>query len=162
MEGGPSFGIGAKSQLTTSGGFRQTFGGSISEEHLDKAAAADSGHNEQLAQQSSVLGQRRAVQEAAAIQGANKTALAQTPEKIATQPRAIAGLGQELLKRPVKDFKDSFQAMFDINTLLRGTGRGQTYLRSQFSKKAPRRSRQRKSQTRIRSTRGPRISCSQG
>ena len=118
MEGGPSFGIGAKSQLTTSGGFRQTFGGSISEEHLDKAAAADSGHNEQLAQQSSVLGQRRAVQEAAAIQGANKTALAQTPEKIATQPRAIAGLGQELLKRPVKDFKDSFQAMFDINTLL--------------------------------------------
>lgn len=118
MEGGPSFGIGAKSQLTTSGGFRQTFGGSISEEHLDKAAAADSGHNEQLAQQSSVLGQRRAVQEAAAFQGANKTALAQTPEKIATQPRAIAGLGQELLKRPVKDFKDSFQAMFDINTLL--------------------------------------------
>ncbi|KUK84298.1 MAG: hypothetical protein XD98_0012 [Microgenomates bacterium 39_6] len=118
MEGGSSLGAGAKSQLTSSGGFRQTFGGSITEEHLDKAAAADSGHNEQLAQQSSVLGQQRALQEAAATQGANKTVLAQTPEKIATQPRAIAGLSQELLKRPAKDLKDSFQAMFNINTLL--------------------------------------------
>ncbi len=118
MEGGSSLGIGAKSQLTSSGGFRQTFGGSISEEHLDKAAAADSGLNEQLAQRSSVLGQQRAVQEAAATQGANKTALAQTPEKTATQPRAVASLSQELLKRPAKDLKDSFQAMFNINTLL--------------------------------------------
>lgn len=118
MEGGSSLGAGAKSQLTSSGGFRQTFGGSITEEHLDEAATAAGSQTKQVAQQNSVLGQQGAVKQAAATQGANKTALAQTPEKIATQPRAVASLSQELFKRPATDLKDSFQAMFNINTLL--------------------------------------------
>jgi hypothetical protein len=118
MEGGSSLGAGAKSQLTSSGGFRQTFAGSITEEHLDKAAVADSGQSEQLAQRSSVLGQERALQEAAVAQGANKTALAQTPEKVATQPRVVASLSQELFKRPVEDLKNTFKAWLNINTLL--------------------------------------------
>ena len=115
MEGGSSLGAGAKSQLTSSGGFRQTFGGSISEEHLDRAAATSGGQNKQLAQQSSVLGQQRALQEAAAQQGAGKSALAQTPEKAATQPRPVASLGQELIKRPARD---TLESMFKIINLL--------------------------------------------
>jgi len=118
MEGGSSLGAGAKSQLSSSGGFRQTFGGSLTEEHLDKAATASGGQNKQLGQQSSVLGQQAALKEAAASQGANKSALAQTPEKAATEARSVAGLGQELVKRPATDIKDSFQAMFNINNLL--------------------------------------------
>lgn len=118
MEGGSSLGAGAKSQLTSSGGFRQTFGGSISEEHLDKAAAASGGQTKQVGQQSSVLGQQKAVKQAAATQGANQSALAQTPEKAASQARAVAGLGQELLKRPATDLKDTLQSMFNIDNLL--------------------------------------------
>ncbi len=118
MEGGSSLGAGAKSQLTSSGGFRQTFGGSITEEHLDEAAAAAGGQNKQLAQQGSVLGQQGALQAAAASQGAGETALAQTPEKTAAQARSVGNLNQELLKRPAKDIKDSLQAMLSINRLL--------------------------------------------
>lgn len=118
MEGGSSLGFGAKSQLTSSGGFRQTFGGSITEDHLDKAAATAGGQTKQVAQQSSILGQQKALQEAAASQGANKTALAETPAKTATEPRMVGNLGQELFKRPALDVKDAFQAIFDINTLL--------------------------------------------
>jgi hypothetical protein len=118
MEGGSSLGAGSKSQLTSSGSFRQTFGGSITEEHLDEAAAAADGQNKQLGQTSSVLGRQSAVKTAAATQGANKTALAQTPEKVATQPRSVTGLGQELFRRPATDVKDSLQAMFSLNNLL--------------------------------------------
>lgn len=118
MEGGSSLGAGAKSQLTSSGGFRQTFAGSITEDHLDEAAATAGGQNKQLAQQGSVLGQQGATQAAAASQGAGKTALAQTPEKTSAQARAVGSLSQELLTRPLGDIKDSFQAMFSINRLL--------------------------------------------
>jgi hypothetical protein len=118
MEGGSSLGAGAKSQLTNSGGFRQTFGGSITEEHLDKAAAASGGQTKKVGQQSSVLGQQGAIKQLAAQQGAGKTALAQTPENAANQARSVTNLGQELLKRPMTDLKDSFQAMFSINRLL--------------------------------------------
>lgn len=118
MEGGSSLGAGAKSQLTNSGGFRQTFAGSITEDHLDEAAAVAGGQNKQLAQQGSVLGQQGATQAAAASQGAGKTALAQTPENTSTEARAVGSLSQELLTRPLRDIKDSFQAMFSINRLL--------------------------------------------
>jgi hypothetical protein len=118
MEGGSSLGAGAKSQLTSSGGFRQTFGGSISEAHLDEAAASSSSQSKQSNQQSSVLGQQGASREAAATQGANQTDLAQTPDKTATQPRSVAGLKQELIKRSLTDVADTFKAMFDINRLL--------------------------------------------
>ena len=118
MEGGSSLGAGAKSQLTNSGGFRQTFAGSITEDHLDKAAAAAGGQNKQLAQQGSVLGKQGALQAAAASQGAGETALAQTPEKTAAQARGVGNLSQELLKRPTKDIKDSLQAIFSVNRLL--------------------------------------------
>lgn len=118
MEGGSSLGTGAKSQLTSSGGFRQTFAGSITEDHLDKAAAAAGGQNKQLAQQGSVLGQEGATQAAAASQGAGETALAQTPEKTAAQARVVGDLSQELIKRPTRDIKDSLQAMFSIDRLL--------------------------------------------
>lgn len=118
MEGGSSLGAGAKSQLTSSGGFRQTFGGSITEEHLDKAAATASGQIKQSNQQSSVLGQQGAQKEAAATQGTGKTDLAKTPDKAATQARSVASLNQELIKRPAVDVLDTFKAMFDPNRLL--------------------------------------------
>jgi hypothetical protein len=118
MEGGSSLGAGVKSQLTSSGGFRQTVGGSISEAHLDKAAATASSQSKQSNQQASVLGQGGAQREAAATQGADKTDLAKTPDKVATQPRSVAGLNQELIKRPATDVLDTFKAMFDPNRLL--------------------------------------------
>jgi len=118
MEGGSSLGAGAKSQLTSSGGFRQTFGGSITEEHLDRAAASSSSQSKQSNQQSSVLGQQGASREAAATQGANQTDLAQTPDKVAAQARSVTSLDQELIKRPAVDVLDTFKAMFDPNRLL--------------------------------------------
>jgi hypothetical protein len=118
MEGGSNLGAGAKSQLTSSGGFRQTFGGSINEAHLDEAAANLSSQTKQSNQQSSVLGQEGAQKEAAATQGADQTDLAQTPDKVAAQARSVAGLNQELIKRPVVDVIDTFKAMFDPDRLL--------------------------------------------
>ncbi len=85
---------------------------------MDQAAAAAAGQNKQVGQQSSVLGQEMAAKEAAASQGAGKTALAQTPEKVATQPRVVSNLTQELIKRPTVDVKDALQAMFSIDRIL--------------------------------------------
>jgi len=122
MEGGSSVGnqmqAGAKSQLTSSGGMRQTFAGSISEEHLDEAAASGAGQTQQQTQQASVLGQQGAMQAAAASQGAGSSPLAQTPEKTAVEPRSVSNLPTELIKRPVVDVIDSVKAAFDINRLL--------------------------------------------
>ena len=118
MEGGSSLGAGAKSQLTSSGGFRQTFGGSINEAHLDEAATTTSSQIKQSNQQSSVLGKQGAQKEAAASQGAGKTDLAKTPDKTATQARSVASLNQELIRRPAVDVLDTFKAMFDPNRLL--------------------------------------------
>lgn len=122
MEGGSSLGAGvkggAKNQLTSSGGMRQTFGGSISEEHLDEAAAAGAGQTQQQTQQASVLGQQGAAQAAAASQGAGSSPLAQTPEKSAIEPRSVADLPTELIKRPAVDVVDSLKAIFDPNRLL--------------------------------------------
>jgi len=109
---------GAKSQITASGGMRQTFGGGLNEAHLDEAALSSSGQQQAQNQQASVLGQQGAAKQLAAQQGAGKSPLAQTPEKQQTPPRAVSDLGTELFKRPAVDTLDGVKSIFSVNRLL--------------------------------------------
>lgn len=113
-----SFGSGAKSQVRPGGGFRQSFG-SFSDEHESENAIASASSQKQAAQQSSVLGQTGLAKQQAAAAGAGRTPLSSTENSAqAPNPRNVSSLGEELLKRPVKDIGDTLKSFFDLNALL--------------------------------------------
>ena len=118
MEGGSSLSVGAKSQLTSSGGMRQTFGGSINEDHLDEAALGGGVQAKGQSQQASVLGQQAALQQLARNQGAGKTPLANNPQASETGARPVGDLSQELLVRPATDLLETLKSFADIDRLL--------------------------------------------
>ncbi|HAZ73638.1 MAG TPA: hypothetical protein DCW58_03570, partial [Candidatus Pacebacteria bacterium] len=73
----------------------------------------------QADQQSSVLGQQGVAKQQAAAAGAGQTPLASNEvAKQQTPPREVTNLGEELIKRPVKDILDTAKSFFDLNALL--------------------------------------------
>jgi hypothetical protein len=112
-------GAGARTQMRPGGGFRQSFGDGMSDEHEDSGAAAAAAAQKQAAQQSSVLGQQGVAKQQAAAAGAGQTPLASNEvAKQQTPPREITNLGEELIKRPAKDILDTAKSFFDLNAIL--------------------------------------------
>ncbi len=111
---------GAKTQMRPGGGFRQSFGSGLSDEHENSAASSAAAAQKQAAQQSSVLGQQGVAKQQAAAAGAGQTPLAspEAAKQQQTPPRAISNLGEELIKRPAKDIFDTFKSFFDLNAML--------------------------------------------
>lgn len=111
---------GAKTQMRPGGGFRQSFGSGLSDEHESEMSSSASASQKQAAQQSSILGQQGVAKQQAVAGGAGKTPLASSEvAKQQTPPREVTSLGEELFKRPLKDFWQTSKSLFDLNTLLR-------------------------------------------
>lgn len=110
---------GAKTQIRPGGGFRQSFGSGFSDEYENSNAASASAAQKQAAQQSSVLGQQGVAKQQAVNEGAGQTPLASSEvSKQQTPPREVTNLGEELIKRPVKDILQTGKSFFDLNALL--------------------------------------------
>lgn len=112
-------GAGARSQIMTSGGLRQSFGSGLSDEHENESAMASAAAQKQAAQQSSVLGQQGVAKQQASNNGAGQTPLAANEvENQRTPPRQVSSLGEELVKRPAKDILETAKSFFDLNKIL--------------------------------------------
>ncbi len=110
---------GGKMQMRPGGGFRQSFGFGLSDEHESSLANAALTSQKQSAQQASVLGQQGVAKQQAVNAGAGQTPLAASEVAQAqTPPREVSSLGDELLKRPLKDLLQTGKAFFDLNALL--------------------------------------------
>lgn len=110
---------GAKTQMRPGGGFRQSFGSGFSDEYESSNAASAAAAQKQAAQQSSVLGQQGVAKQQAITEGAGQTPLASSEAvKQQTPPREVTNLGEELIKRPVKDILQTGKSFFDLNALL--------------------------------------------
>lgn len=112
-------GAGARQQMRPGGGFRQSFGDGLSDEHESSSAAAAAAAQKQSAQQSSILGQQGVAKQQAAAAGAGQTPLASSEvAKQQTPPREVTSLSEELIKRPVKDIISTAKSFFDLNAIL--------------------------------------------
>lgn len=110
---------GAKTQMRPGGGFRQSFGSGLSDEHESSIAANALAAQKQATQQSSVLGQQGVAKQQAIAEGAGQTPLAANEvAKQQTPPREVTSLGEELIKRPAKDILQTAKSFFDLNALL--------------------------------------------
>jgi len=110
---------GAKTQMRPGGGFRQSFGSGFSDEHESSMAANAMAAQKQATQQSSVLGQQGVAKQQAVAEGAGQTPLAANEvAKQQTPPREVTSLGEELIKRPIKDILQTGKSFFDLNALL--------------------------------------------
>ncbi len=110
---------GAKTQMRPGGGFRQSFGSGFSDEYENSNALSAATTQKQATQQSSVLGQQGVAKQQAVSEGAGQTPLATSEvAKQQTPPREITSLGEELIKRPVKDILQTGKSFFDLNALL--------------------------------------------
>lgn len=110
---------GAKTQMRPGGGFRQSFGSGLSDEHESSIAANAMAAQKQATQQSSVLGQQGVAKQQAVAGGAGQTPLASSEvARQQTPPREVTNLGEELVKRPVKDILQTAKSFFDLNSLL--------------------------------------------
>jgi hypothetical protein len=112
-------GAGAKVQMRPGGGFRQSFGSGLSDEHENAGAAAAAAQQKQAAQQAAALGQQGLAKQQAAAAGVGQTPLASSEiAKQQTPPREVGSIGEELLIRPAKDFLETGKSFFDLNALL--------------------------------------------
>lgn len=112
-------GAGARSQIMTGGGLRQSFGSGLSDEHENESAMASAAAQKQAAQQSSVLGQQGVAKQQASDNGAGQTPLAANEvENQQTPPRQVSSLSEELIKRPAKDILETAKSFFDLNKIL--------------------------------------------
>lgn len=119
MPGLGSSHAGAKTQMRPGGGFRQSFGSGLSDEHESSIAANAMAAQKQATQQSSVLGQQGLAKQQATEAGAGQTPLASSEvAKQQTPPREVSNLGEELIKRPVKDILQTGKSFFDLHALL--------------------------------------------
>ena len=110
---------GAKTQMRPGGGFRQSFGSGFSDEHESSMAANAMAAQKQATQQSSDLGQQGVAKQQAVTEGAGQTPLAANEvDKQQTPPREVTSLGEELIKRPIKDILQTGKSFFDLNDLL--------------------------------------------
>lgn len=110
---------GAKFQMRPGGGFRQSFGAGLSDEHESALSGAASASQKQNNQQAAVLGQQGLAKQQALAAGAGQTPLARSETaQQQTPPREISSLGDELIKRPFKDLLQTGKAFFDLNALL--------------------------------------------
>jgi hypothetical protein len=110
---------GAKTQVRPGGGFRQSFGSGLSDEHESELASQALASQKQATQQASVLGQQGVAKQQAIQGGAGQTPLASNEvAKQQTPPREVTNLGEELIKRPIKDILQTGKSFFDLNALL--------------------------------------------
>lgn len=116
--GGPGGKAGAR--VRPQGGFNPA-GLGAGNEHLDEAAMQAAAKQNQLTQQqastapgSGKSGSNPLLSKSDANKGSQKP---QTPQVEPPKPREVAGLGEELIKRPLKDIKKGLSSIFDLQAL---------------------------------------------